>query len=44
MSGRDHVDPGLLVVGEHDPAVEYQYLAVLLEGGHVLADMSDSAK
>ena len=36
--GQDQVDPGVVVVGEHDAGVDDDHVVAVLENGHVLAD------
>ena len=36
--GQDEVDPGMVVVGEHDAGVDDDHVVPVLEDGHVLAD------
>src|SRR3954454_15617108 len=42
--GQDQVDAGLLVVGEQHAAVDDQQLAVVLEHGHVAADLPETSE
>ena len=42
--GQDHVDAGLVLLGEEDAAVDHEQLAVVLEDGHVATDLSQAAE
>ena len=39
--GQDHVDAGLVLLGEQHAAVDDQQLAGVLEDGHVAADLAE---
>ncbi len=41
---QDHVDPGLVLLGEEHPAVDDEQLAVVLEDRHVAADLAEAAE
>jgi hypothetical protein len=41
---QDHVDAGLVLLGEQDAAVDDQEPAVMLEHGHVAADLAETAE
>src|SRR5690606_16126970 len=40
--GQDEVDPWLVLLGEEHAAVDDEDLAVVLEGGHVAADLTET--
>ena len=42
--GEDHVDAGLVLLGEQHAAVDDQQLAGVLEDGHVAADLAEAAE
>jgi hypothetical protein len=42
--GEDDVDAGLVLLGEEDPAVDDQQLAVVLEHRHVAADLAEPSE
>ena len=42
--GEDQVDAGLVVLGEQHAAVDDQQPAVVLEDGHVAADLAEAAE
>ena len=42
--GQDHVDAGLVLLGEENPAVDDQQLALVLEDRHVAADLAEAAE
>ena len=42
--GEDHVDAGLVLLGEQHAAVDDQQLAGVLEDGHVAADLAEPAQ
>jgi hypothetical protein len=41
---QDHVDPGLVLLGEQDAAVDDQQASPVLEHGHVAADLAQAAQ
>ncbi len=41
---QDHVDAGLVLLGEEHPAVHDQQRAVVLEDGHVATDLAEAAQ
>ena len=42
--GEDQVDAGLVVLGEEHAAVDDEQAAVVLEDGHVAADLAEAAE
>ena len=42
--GQDQVDAGLVLLGEEHAAVDDEQLAVVLEDGHVAADLAETAE
>ena len=42
--GKDEVDPGMVVVGEHDSGVDDDHVVAVLDDGHVLADLVKPAE
>ena len=42
--GEDQVDPGVVVLGEEHAAVDDEQAAVVLEDGHVAADLAEAAE
>ena len=42
--GQDQVDAGVVLLGEQHPAVDDQQPAVVLEDGHVAADLAEAAE
>ena len=41
---QDHVDAGLVLLGEQDPAVDDEQPAGVLEDGHVATDLAEPAQ
>ena len=42
--GEDQVDPGVVVLGEEDPAIDDEQAALRLEHGHVAADLTEASE
>jgi hypothetical protein len=42
--GKDHVDPGLVLLGEEHAAVDDEETSLVLEDGHVPADLTEAAE
>ena len=42
--GQDQIDPGVIVVGEHDAGIDDDHVVTELDDGHVLADLVEPAE